>query len=763
MTVLLANNVASTLASPITAAATSMTVVSGTRFPVLTAGQYFYATIIASTGTIEIVKVTVRSGNTMNIVRAQDGTNAQDFLAGSRVEMRTNVLSLTDAIDDRIAPVAARLTTAESEIDALQAADISLDARLDTAEAEIDVLQAFDTTLGTSAGSNSVGFLQAGSGATARTVQGKLRDTVSVKDFGAVGDGVTDDTAAIQAAITAVLASGENGEVLFPIGTYLVSAPLQITNRIGASVGVINLKLKGFGSAGNTKGYYPSTLESALIKASVSFSGDYVLGYERTPGVYGFQGIEIENISIDTSNVVDYGIKIDNPVGVTMNRVNAYYANIANIYLNAVDGDGFNVNLTDLYLWGGSPPFGAGFSDYGILSNARYAMFNRIVMDGGQTGIKSSGDHCIITNCHLEGNQTSIDISTTGGGLARVTNNYIFPYWSTGSTTGVTCVASGTGAGLFNLIASNTIWSTGGTNPVGVNFKDSYNNTIIGNVFYGDSSAGSCIQLDANGNCIVDSNQFNSPGTIINNLFNGGDIVYTNSNNVFGAASPTFDGFTAFITNQLDYQYLGKTSSAGKLLVKNTANTNLIELVGNSYTFAFINGYNVDASFNAAKAAVKLGKEVTTSRSINAGGTVNASGADYAEYMQKNGDFTLAKGDICGIDSNGKLTNKYAEAVTFVVKSSNPSYVGNDDWGANLQGDELEIARQKVDRIAFSGQVPVNVQNALPGDYIVPIDDNGNIKGLAVTMPTFEQYKIAVGKVIAIDDSGNPRIIVKIA
>lgn len=63
----------------------------------------------------------------------------------------------------------------------------------------------------------------------------KLNDIVSVKDFGAVGDGVTDDTAAIQAAVTA------GKVVLFPSGSYLQTSPItlqdgQILHMGGATI-----------------------------------------------------------------------------------------------------------------------------------------------------------------------------------------------------------------------------------------------------------------------------------------------------------------------------------------------------------------------------------------------------------------------------------------------------------------------------------------------------------------------------------------------
>ena len=87
-------------------------------------------------------------------------------------------------------------------------------------------------------------FTQSGSGALARTVDSKLKDVVSVKDFGAQGNASNNDTAALQAAFTYASASGY--PIYIPAGTYLITAPLR-TGTAGPAV-----KIYGDGSLHST-------------------------------------------------------------------------------------------------------------------------------------------------------------------------------------------------------------------------------------------------------------------------------------------------------------------------------------------------------------------------------------------------------------------------------------------------------------------------------------------------------------------------------
>jgi hypothetical protein len=243
---------------------------------------------------------------------------------------------------------------------------------------------------------------------------------------------------------------------------------------------------------------------------------------------------------------------------------------------------------------------------------------------------------------------------------------------------------------------------------------------------------------------------------------------------------------------------IGTTNPGSLLTVQNatasTGQTYLAQFSNVSSGICYIvdpgSTKQVSIGWNAGSSVIYTGRSVTAGRSISAAGTINASGADYAEYMFKSGNFTINKGDIIGINSNGLLTNIFSESITFVVKTTNPSYVGGDSWGteeniglkkpepvneddpkySDYQTDlnnfntKYEAARMMVDRIAFSGQVPVNVLGATPGQYIIPMaNEDGYIAGQAVSNPTIEQYISSVGKVIKVLPDGRSYIIVKVA
>jgi len=92
------NNARTSLSSGITSAATSISVTDASVFPTIAAGDYFYMTLENLAGTsIEIVKVTSVSGNTLTVTRAQDNTTAAAFSSGDKAELRLTVAALEDA------------------------------------------------------------------------------------------------------------------------------------------------------------------------------------------------------------------------------------------------------------------------------------------------------------------------------------------------------------------------------------------------------------------------------------------------------------------------------------------------------------------------------------------------------------------------------------------------------------------------------------------------------------------------------------------
>lgn len=171
--------------------------------------------------------------------------------------------------------------------------------------------------------------------------------------------------------------------------------------------------------------------------------------------------------------------------------------------------------------------------------------------------------------------------------------------------------------------------------------------------------------------------------------------------------------------------------------------------------------------YDSGTTAMKVGRHSGNQRSISAGGTLNASGSDYAEYMKKtDGCGTIAKGDVVGVDANGKLTKTFSDSISFVIKSTDPSYVGGDTWGSvdlNLTKEQYETERQKYDRIAFSGQVPLNITGSFNvGDYVYPQANGTEIQAVAKSTPTFEEYQLCVGKIWTTMDDGRPLVAVKI-
>lgn len=224
----------------------------------------------------------------------------------------------------------------------------------------------------------SASFTPAGTGAVVRTVQSKLRESVSVKDFGAVGDGVTDDTSKIQAAINYVSALPGSGRIYFPQGNYLISSTLLLSKSI-------ILEGESWYDGNNTGStasniYLANNSNCDIIRTKYAGST-----YNQTTDFV--KGSEIKNLSFNGNSQNQTSVDpvtSQQPVGI--NAKNWYFSSIKNCFI-------YNCK------------------SYGIDVNDHY-------------------ENIVIENCNISTNLTGVRVSTTSSVVkpygVKITNSMIF-------------------------------------------------------------------------------------------------------------------------------------------------------------------------------------------------------------------------------------------------------------------------------------------------------------------------------------------------
>jgi len=169
--------------------------------------------------------------------------------------------------------------------------------------------------------------------------------TICVTDFGAKGNGVTDDTAAIQAAIDQVKDAGR-GEVWFPTGTYIISSPLIFySNMIIRGNGREATKIYAANYSATSSG---QSFPGYMFTASPINDADYVTFKDfsmRGPGLNAVtgSGIYIATTGNNRHNVFENlvleefagnGIRIDTPILTSFKNVRVRYCTGNGFYMN---------------------------------------------------------------------------------------------------------------------------------------------------------------------------------------------------------------------------------------------------------------------------------------------------------------------------------------------------------------------------------------------------------------------------------------------
>jgi hypothetical protein len=269
-----------------------------------------------------------------------------------------------------------------------------------------------------------------------------------VKTYGAKGDGVTDDTAAIQAAI---VAAPNNAFLFWPAGTYLISGTLafgtKILHWVGAGMEVTFIRLANV-----------SNVDMVTI-------GD---------GVGAPIGSSISFMSFDANKAgqttAGSGIKINGAVRVLLFRVKVINAFLNNILVTGTVSRFGTAKILECYVSGagGDVIFFNNNWDSGavISSYVSGALVNF-------SDIKSaSGSGLVIDDCDLDSSvQYGVNLFNTSQSM--VVNNRIHSISVTGVTVG--------GGGHHNTISHNTFYAFGGASAgAAIQLAESWD-TVIGN------------------------------------------------------------------------------------------------------------------------------------------------------------------------------------------------------------------------------------------------------------------------------------------
>jgi len=258
-------------------------------------------------------------------------------------------------------------------------------------------------------------------GTWASPITASAKFGVNVKDFGAKGDGVTDDTLAIQAAIDSL--NGIGGTVFIPKGTYILTdgnadGTCLLVNNAGytldASAEPFRINIQGEG-AGNT------------ILKNTTAGVVYALRYAGDPNG-GSSSLSYENV--DGIGIVCSGnraIQVHSKAYFKMSNVSIFAATIG-LHLVSTLSSAFN-NI--IISWGSTgifmekqAPIVAGGANVGYsnvnavsFSNCIIRQNSTLAIDTGATSIDSVGT-LRFSGCNFEGNGTHANAGM-GGVLLR--------------------------------------------------------------------------------------------------------------------------------------------------------------------------------------------------------------------------------------------------------------------------------------------------------------------------------------------------------